>query len=84
MSRQSHYCQYWTWTGSRLTMSSERSLARVIDSTSSSGTTVVNQDRDEIWGISCPTHTRSNMLEFLSLYKTYFVISEQNVKIIMR
>lgn len=51
------------WWVSELTMSSERSLARVIDNTSSRGTTVVNQDRDEIWGISCLTQTWRRLLK---------------------
>lgn len=43
-----------------LTMSSVASLAAVTDSTRTSGTTVVNQDSEEIWGITWRAHTHTH------------------------
>lgn len=43
-----------------LTMSSVASLAAVTDSTRTSGTTVVNQDSEEIWGITWRAHTQAH------------------------
>lgn len=41
-------------------MSSVASLAAVTNNTRTSGTTVVNQDREEIWGIIWTTHTHTD------------------------
>lgn len=41
-------------------MSSLASLAAVTNNTRTSGTTVVNQDREEIWGIIWTTHTQTH------------------------
>lgn len=45
-----------------LTMSSVASLAAVTDSTRISGTTVVNQDSEEIWGITWRARTRTHTI----------------------
>lgn len=52
-------------------MSSVASLAAVTNNTRTSGTTVVNQDREEIWGIIWTTHTDTHNVKYMKIHEIY-------------